>query len=100
MATHIDSPNLRVRPISNRSKEGFLQVGVETYVLPYSLFPIDSRLCRSLSAVMVEARTTDCIFSAPQTDHAPRLHSDLAVQASGIPVRKLVWNICSTLTCD
>ena len=31
MATHIDSPNLRVRPISKRTKEGYLQVGVETY---------------------------------------------------------------------
>jgi aspartyl aminopeptidase len=31
VATHIDSPNLRVRPISKRSKEGYLQVGVETY---------------------------------------------------------------------
>ena len=31
VATHIDSPNLRVRPISKRVKEGYLQVGVETY---------------------------------------------------------------------
>jgi len=31
VATHIDSPNLRVRPISKRAKEGYLQVGVETY---------------------------------------------------------------------
>ena len=31
VATHIDSPNLRVRPISKRTKEGYLQVGVETY---------------------------------------------------------------------
>ncbi|KZT24430.1 peptidase M18, aminopeptidase I [Neolentinus lepideus HHB14362 ss-1] len=31
VATHVDSPNLRVRPISKRSKEGYLQVGVETY---------------------------------------------------------------------
>ncbi|TFK94700.1 aspartyl aminopeptidase [Polyporus arcularius HHB13444] len=31
VATHIDSPNLRVRPVSKRSKTGYLQVGVETY---------------------------------------------------------------------
>ncbi|KAK1236730.1 hypothetical protein PQX77_000086 [Marasmius sp. AFHP31] len=31
VATHIDSPNLRVRPISKRENSGYLQVGVETY---------------------------------------------------------------------
>ncbi|KAI5123402.1 hypothetical protein M0805_006108 [Coniferiporia weirii] len=31
VATHIDSPNLRIRPISKRSSAGYLQVGVETY---------------------------------------------------------------------
>ncbi|KAF8895922.1 peptidase M18 [Mucidula mucida] len=31
VATHVDSPNLRVRPISKKSKAGYLQVGVETY---------------------------------------------------------------------
>ncbi|KAG1770024.1 peptidase M18 [Suillus occidentalis] len=31
VATHVDSPNLRVRPISKREKIGYLQVGVETY---------------------------------------------------------------------
>ncbi|KAJ7904415.1 aspartyl aminopeptidase [Mycena olivaceomarginata] len=31
VATHVDSPNLKVRPISKRTKEGYLQVGVETY---------------------------------------------------------------------
>ncbi|KAG0709526.1 peptidase M18 [Suillus ampliporus] len=31
VATHVDSPNLRVRPISKREKTGYLQVGVETY---------------------------------------------------------------------
>jgi len=31
VATHVDSPNLRVRPVSKRSKAGFLQLGVETY---------------------------------------------------------------------
>lgn len=31
VATHVDSPNLRVRPISKRSGTGYLQVGVETY---------------------------------------------------------------------
>lgn len=31
VATHIDSPNLRIRPVSKRSKAGYLQVGVETY---------------------------------------------------------------------
>ncbi|KAH8106120.1 aspartyl aminopeptidase [Cristinia sonorae] len=31
VATHIDSPNLRVRPVSKKSKAGYLQVGVETY---------------------------------------------------------------------
>ncbi|KAI0091919.1 aspartyl aminopeptidase [Irpex rosettiformis] len=31
VATHIDSPNLRVRPISKKTKLGYLQVGVETY---------------------------------------------------------------------
>jgi aspartyl aminopeptidase len=31
VATHIDSPNLRVRPISKREKVGYFQVGVETY---------------------------------------------------------------------
>ncbi|KAF9263507.1 aspartyl aminopeptidase [Marasmius fiardii PR-910] len=31
VATHIDSPNLRVRPISKRESSGYLQVGIETY---------------------------------------------------------------------
>ncbi|KII95242.1 hypothetical protein PLICRDRAFT_48205 [Plicaturopsis crispa FD-325 SS-3] len=31
VATHVDSPNLRVRPVSKRTKAGYLQVGVETY---------------------------------------------------------------------
>ncbi|GJE84425.1 aspartyl aminopeptidase [Phanerochaete sordida] len=31
VATHIDSPNLRVRPVSKKTKLGYLQVGVETY---------------------------------------------------------------------
>jgi aspartyl aminopeptidase len=31
VATHVDSPNLRIRPVSKRSKAGYLQVGVETY---------------------------------------------------------------------
>ncbi|KAF8842253.1 peptidase M18, aminopeptidase I [Paxillus ammoniavirescens] len=31
VATHVDSPNLRVRPVSKKSNLGYLQVGVETY---------------------------------------------------------------------
>ncbi|KAF6762716.1 aspartyl aminopeptidase [Ephemerocybe angulata] len=31
VATHVDSPNLKVRPVSKRTKQGYLQVGVETY---------------------------------------------------------------------
>ncbi|OCH90718.1 aspartyl aminopeptidase [Obba rivulosa] len=31
VATHIDSPNLRVRPVSKRYKAGYIQVGIETY---------------------------------------------------------------------
>ncbi|KNZ79897.1 Putative aspartyl aminopeptidase [Termitomyces sp. J132] len=31
VATHVDSPNLKVRPISKRTKSGYLQVGVETH---------------------------------------------------------------------
>uniref|UniRef100_A0A0W0FCJ6 aspartyl aminopeptidase n=1 Tax=Moniliophthora roreri TaxID=221103 RepID=A0A0W0FCJ6_MONRR len=31
VATHVDSPNLRVRPISKREKVGYLQVSIETY---------------------------------------------------------------------
>ncbi|KAL4075948.1 peptidase M18 [Scleroderma citrinum] len=31
VATHVDSPNLRVRPVSKLSSLGYLQVGVETY---------------------------------------------------------------------
>ncbi|KAF8076281.1 aspartyl aminopeptidase [Lyophyllum atratum] len=31
VATHVDSPNLKVRPISKRTKQGYLQVAVETY---------------------------------------------------------------------
>ncbi|KAG6918918.1 hypothetical protein DXG01_010573 [Tephrocybe rancida] len=31
VATHVDSPNLKVRPISKRTNAGYLQVGVETY---------------------------------------------------------------------
>ncbi|KAI0677444.1 aspartyl aminopeptidase [Trametes maxima] len=31
VATHVDSPNLRIRPVSKRNKAGYLQVGVETY---------------------------------------------------------------------
>ncbi|KAF8719143.1 hypothetical protein AX14_011404 [Amanita brunnescens Koide BX004] len=31
VATHVDSPNLRVRPISKKTKSGYMQVGVETY---------------------------------------------------------------------
>ncbi|KAJ3788818.1 aspartyl aminopeptidase [Lentinula aff. detonsa] len=31
VATHIDSPNLRIRPVSKRTKAGYLQVGIETY---------------------------------------------------------------------
>jgi len=31
VATHVDSPNLKIRPISKRTKAGYLQVGVETY---------------------------------------------------------------------
>ncbi|KAE9410368.1 aspartyl aminopeptidase [Gymnopus androsaceus JB14] len=31
VATHVDSPNLRIRPVSKRTKAGYLQVGIETY---------------------------------------------------------------------
>ncbi|KAF9075944.1 aspartyl aminopeptidase [Rhodocollybia butyracea] len=31
VGTHIDSPNLRLRPVSKRIKAGYLQVGIETY---------------------------------------------------------------------
>jgi len=31
VATHVDSPNLRIRPVSKKTKSGYLQVGVETY---------------------------------------------------------------------
>jgi len=31
VATHIDSPNLRIRPVSKKTNAGYLQVGVETY---------------------------------------------------------------------
>ncbi|KAF9482499.1 aspartyl aminopeptidase [Pholiota conissans] len=31
VATHVDSPNLKIRPVSKRSKSAYLQVGVETY---------------------------------------------------------------------
>jgi len=31
VGTHVDSPNLRIRPISKRSASGYLQVGIETY---------------------------------------------------------------------
>ncbi|GLB33702.1 putative peptidase M18 family protein [Lyophyllum shimeji] len=31
VATHVDSPNLKVRPVSKRTNAGYLQVGVETY---------------------------------------------------------------------
>ncbi|KAJ3484345.1 hypothetical protein NLI96_g5712 [Meripilus lineatus] len=31
IATHVDSPNLRIRPVSKKSQAGYLQVGVETY---------------------------------------------------------------------
>ncbi|KAF8192487.1 aspartyl aminopeptidase [Pholiota molesta] len=31
VATHVDSPNLKIRPISKRTKSAYLQVGVETY---------------------------------------------------------------------
>jgi aspartyl aminopeptidase len=31
VATHTDSPNLRIRPVSKKTKEGYIQVGVETY---------------------------------------------------------------------
>ncbi|KAG6335536.1 hypothetical protein ID866_3566 [Astraeus odoratus] len=31
VATHVDSPNLRVRPVSKKSNVGYIQVGIETY---------------------------------------------------------------------
>ncbi|KAI9448226.1 aspartyl aminopeptidase [Lactarius indigo] len=31
VGTHVDSPNLRIRPVSKRSASGYLQVGIETY---------------------------------------------------------------------
>ncbi|KAF5393699.1 hypothetical protein D9757_000119 [Collybiopsis confluens] len=31
VGTHIDSPNLRIRPVSKRTRAGYLQVGIETY---------------------------------------------------------------------
>ncbi|EJU06187.1 aspartyl aminopeptidase [Dacryopinax primogenitus] len=31
VATHTDSPNLRIRPVSNKTSSGYLQVAVETY---------------------------------------------------------------------
>ncbi|KAF8558871.1 peptidase M18, aminopeptidase I [Imleria badia] len=31
VATHVDSPNLRIRPVSKKTNVGYLQVGVETY---------------------------------------------------------------------
>ncbi|KAI0254368.1 aspartyl aminopeptidase [Lactifluus subvellereus] len=31
VGTHVDSPNLRIRPVSKRSASGYIQVGIETY---------------------------------------------------------------------
>jgi len=31
VATHVDSPNFRIRPVSKREESGYLQVAVETY---------------------------------------------------------------------